>query len=57
MAWVPARSIQWWDLNSFSTGSITKVIFSAGSVSINGTSINSNAGRFAGLMKFCETVL
>ena len=40
-----------------STGSITNVILSAGSVSTNGTSINHNAGRFLNLIKFCETVL
>ena len=38
-------------------GKPTKVIFSAGSVSTNGTSINSNAGRFADLVKFCETIV
>ena len=41
----------------FSGGSITKIIFSAGSVSTNGTSINSNAGRFADLVNFCETII
>ena len=40
-----------------SAGSIAQVIFSAGSISINGTSINSNAGRFADLLQFRETVL
>ena len=34
-----------------------KVIFSTGSVSTNGTSINSHAGRFADVKKFRETVL
>ena len=48
---------QWWDGNRFSGGSITKIIFSAGFVSTNGTSINSNAGRFVDLVKFCETIL
>ena len=36
---------------------MTKVIFSAGSVSTNGTSINSNAGRFTNQVKFCETII
>ena len=49
--------MQWWDSNFFSAGSITKVIFSASSVSTNGTSINGNAGWFASLIKFYETVL
>ena len=43
-------------LNFFLGGSISKVIFSAGSVLTNGTSINSNAGRFADLVKFCKTI-
>ena len=37
--------------------SITKATFSAGSVLTNGTSINSDAGRFADLIKFRGTVL
>ena len=45
------------DSNCLSAGSIRKVIFSVGSVSTNGTSINSNAGQFVGLIKLCETVL
>ena len=32
-------------------------MFSAGSISTNGTSINSNAGRFADLEKFCDRVI
>ena len=41
----------------FSGGSLTKLIFSAGSVSTNGTNINSNAGRYADLVKFCEMII
>ena len=41
----------------FSGGSLTKIIFSTGSVSTNGTSINSNAGQYADLVKRCETIL
>ena len=47
--------VQWWDSTFLSASSIAKVIFSAGSVSTNGTSINSNANRFVDVMKFCET--
>ena len=47
---------QKWDSNFLSAASITKVIFSAGSVSTNSTRINSDAGRFADMIKFCETV-
>ena len=36
---------------------LTKVVFSAGSVSTHGTSISSNAGWFAELIKCCEMVL
>ena len=34
-----------------------KVIFSVGFVSINGTRIITNAGRFAGLIPFCAIVM
>ena len=44
-------------LKFFSGGSIAKVILSAGSVSTDGISVNSNAGRFADLVKFRETIL
>ena len=43
--------------NILSAGSITKVIFSADSVSTNGTSVNSKARRFAGVIRLCETAL
>ena len=42
---------------SRSAGSIIKVLFSPGSVSTNGASINSNAGWFVDLIEFCERVL
>ena len=48
---------QLWDLYFLSADSLIKVIFSAGSVSTNGTSVNSNAGRFTDLIKFRETIL
>ena len=47
--------MQWWDSNSLSAGA--EVESSTGSVSTNGASINSDAGRFADVMKFPETVL
>ena len=56
-------SAQWWDSNFSSAGSITLLqtdrsyILSVSSVSTNGTSISSNANRFAVLIKFPETVL
>ena len=40
------RSNQWWGF----------FFFSAGSVSTNGTNINSNADRFADIIKFLETI-
>ena len=47
----------WWDFNFWSAGSITKVIFLSGSVSTNGTSINSNCGCSTNLIKFRKTIL
>ena len=40
-----------------SVGSITKVTFSTGSVSPNGSSVNSNAGCFVNVVKFRKTIL
>ena len=43
--------------NFLSADSVTKIIFSAGLASTNGTSINSNVDRLTELLKFRETVL
>ena len=42
--------------NFLPVGSITEVLFSAGFVSSHGTSVNSNVGRFADLIKFRDAV-
>ena len=47
----------WRDSKFLSAGFIIDVVFSAGSVSTNGASVNSNAGQFADLIKSHSTVV